>query len=202
MNNTEAEKQRKGVMRVYDKMAPTYDKLNNDAQYQGEAILLEMYKKYGISAGKIFDIGCGTGKVKDLLGDSFTYEGVDLSPAMTHEAAKRGYTCHTGAVEDVIKEIGDKSVDHVIALSCLYFIEDVETLIKECERISRKSIFIILEHFGQEAKERMESAQVHVYNHPLSIVKDPTETKKDIFLWKRPSTGDIVNGNALFKLLE
>ena len=82
--------------------------------------LLEIYHEYEITDGKVLDIGCDTGKLKQNFGNNFTYEGVDISPAMIGEIKKRGLEGRIGAIEDVIETFADKSVDHITALSSLF----------------------------------------------------------------------------------
>ena len=90
----ELEIQRRNVVLLYDRAAPVYDQsFEGKAEYQIPRILLETYQKYGITEGILLDIGCGTGKLKEYLGNSFTYEGIDISPAMIEEAKKRKGTC-------------------------------------------------------------------------------------------------------------
>ncbi len=197
---TELETQRRNVTLFYDEAASVYDEsFEGKAEYQIPRILLETYQKYGITEGTLLDIGCGTGKLKKYLGDSFTYEGIDISPAMIEEAKKRGFEGHIGAVEDVIETFRDKSVDHIIALSSLYFIEDWEKLAKEFERVARQSIFVSLEQFEPRIIEMMKGRGINIYNHSASEIQNPTEFTQNIFLWKRPNTEDRISGDLVFK---
>jgi ubiquinone/menaquinone biosynthesis C-methylase UbiE len=192
----------KNVSALYDEGASLYDKLSVDSLYVGESLLVDTFAKHKIKDGKIFDVGCGTGKIKESLGDNFKYEGVDISYCMVEKAKKRGYIGHVGAIEDVVKGLPDKSVDHVIALSSMYFMKDFTTLLSEFERIARKSFFITLEQFDPGIKEMMEGRGIHLYNHQSSLIKNPTEIQKDIFLWRRVSTGDDIRGDVVFKKIK
>lgn len=199
---TELETQRKNVALLYDEVAPIYDEsFEGKAEYQIPRILLETYQKHGITEGNILDIGCGTGKLRKYLGDSFNYQGIDISPAMIEQAKKRGFEGYIGAVEDIIKTFGDKSIDHIIALSSLYFIKDWEKLAKEFERVARQSIFVSLEQFEPRIIEMMKGRGINIYNHSSSVIQNPTEIIKDIFLWKRPNTDDRILGDLVFKKL-
>lgn len=196
------ETQRKNVALLYDEAAPIYDESFEDrAEYQIPRILIETYQKYRITEGTILDVGCGTGKLREYLGDLFTYEGIDISPTMIKEAKKRGFEGHVGAVENIIETFGDKSIDHITALSSLYFIKDWEKLAKEFERVARQSIFVSLEQFEPRIIEMMKSRGINIYNHPVSAIQNPTEVIQDIFLWKRPNTEDKISGDLVFKKL-
>jgi ubiquinone/menaquinone biosynthesis C-methylase UbiE len=201
--NPEIEQQRQKVMELYDHIAGVYDKdFEAKAEYQAPRILTELYAKYGITGGEVLDIGSGTGKLKEYLGDGFSYTGIDISSAMIEEAKKRSYTGHVGAAEEVIKSLGDKSVDHVTALSSLYFVEDFDTVLQHAERVARQSIFFTLEQFTPEVIEMMKDRGIQLYNHPLSKIENPTEVIQNTYLWKRPNTEDKIYGDIVFKKLE
>lgn len=201
---TELETQRKNVAYLYDEAAPVYDEtFYGKAEYQIPQKLVDIYQKYGITNGKVLDIGCGTGKLRQCLGNNFTYEGVDISSAMIEEVKKRGLKGHVGAIEDIIGTFTDKSFDHIIALSSLFFIKDWEKLTKEFDRVAKKSIFVSLEQFEPEIIEMMKERGISVYNHSASIIKNPTEIIKNVFLWIRPTVKERVPifGDLAFKKL-
>ncbi len=118
---------------------------------------------------------------------------------MIEEAKKRGFEGHIGAVEDVIETFGDKSVDHITALSSLYFIKDWEKLAKEFERVARQSIFVSLEQFEPRIIEMMKRRGINIYNHASSAIQNPTEVTQNVSLWKRPQTEDRILGDLVFK---
>ena len=197
---SELEEQRKNVATLYDEVAPLYDCLfEGKAEYQVPQVLVKTYKKYGIKSGSILDVGCGTGKLKEYLGNIFTYEGVDISEAMIKEAEKRGFKGYVGPIEDVIETFADKSVDHVTALSSVYFIKDFEKLVREFDRVARQSIFVSLEQFEPKIVEMMKSRGITIYNHSTASITNPTEIIKNTFLWKRPNSEDRIFGGLIFK---
>lgn len=198
--NPEIEQQRQKVMELYDYVAGVYDKeFEAKADYQAPRILKEIYAKHGITSGEVLDIGSGTGKLKEYLGENFSFTGIDISSQMIEEAKKHGYTGHVGAVEEVIKILGDKSVDHVTALSSLYFVEDFDTVLQNAERVARQSIFFTLEQFTPEIIEMMKERGIQLYNHPLSKVENPTDVIQNTYLWKRPNMEDKIYGDIVFK---
>lgn len=199
-SNSTSDSQIKNISDMYNKGVSDYDSLTEKSMYEGEKLLKTVYEKYGISNGVILDIGCGTGKIKELLGDSFEYIGIDIAEGMLDFAKRRGYSVHLGAAQDVIREIPDKSVDHVIALSSLYFIKDFEFLVKEFERVARKSIFVLLEQFSPEVVSKMKDRKINLYNHNSSLIENPTELIKDVFLWKQVSTNEEMRGDVVFKI--
>ncbi len=196
----ELETQRKNITLLYDDAALVYDEsFEGKAEYQIPRILIETYKKYGISEGTILDVGCGTGKLREYLGDLFSYEGIDISSAMIKQAEKRGFKGYIGAIEDVIETFDNKSVDHIVALSSLYFVKDWDKLAKEFDRVARKSIFVSLEQFESRIVEMMREKGINIYNHSVSVIQNPTEIIQNVFLWKRPNTEDRISGDLVFK---
>lgn len=195
-------RQRENVTRLYDEAAAVYDEsFDGKAEYQIPGKLVETYAKYGITGGEVLDIGCGTGKLREYLGNGFTYKGIDISPAMIDIARKRGFDGHAGPVEDVIATFEDKSVDHITALSSLFFIKDWENLANEFERVARKSIFVSLEQFEPEIIEMMKSRGIDIYNHSPDAIENPTEVMRNTFLWVRPTVEERVEifGDIVFK---
>jgi ubiquinone/menaquinone biosynthesis C-methylase UbiE len=204
IENAEIERQRKNVAELYEHAAPVYDEsFDGKAEYQIPLKLIETYRRHGITGGEILDIGCGTGKLREYLGDGFTYKGIDLSPAMIELAEKRGFDGFVGPVEDVIATFEDKSVDHITALASLNFVKDWENLAKEFERVARKSIFVSLEQFSPEIITMMKARGIDIYNHSADDISDPKEVTKNIFLWIRPTVDERVEifGDLVFKQL-
>ena len=196
----ELETQRSNVAAFYDHAAPEYvEALESKTEYQLPRIIREVYNKYGIKDGSVLDIGCGIGKIKDYLGPVFTYQGIDLSPGMVNEAKKNGFDAQLGPVEELIKSFGDKSVDHITAMTMLYFVKDWEGLAREFERVARKSIFVSLDQFESKLIQMMKTKGIDLYNHDASAIHDPTEVQKNVFIWKRAGTEDRVYGDIVFK---
>jgi ubiquinone/menaquinone biosynthesis C-methylase UbiE len=198
--NIDLQNQRLSVISLYDGVAERYDsEFEGKAEYQVPGILRDVYLKNNITSGEVLDIGCGTGKIKEYLGEGFTYSGIDISPAMIQQAEKRGVHGYVGPVEEVIKTFGDKSVDHITALSSLYFIKDFNNLIQEFKRVARRSIFITLEQFEPKIIDMMKERGVQLYNHPSSVIENPDEIINNAYLWKRPNTEDRIFGDIVFK---
>lgn len=202
--NQELVRQRENVTQLYEHAASVYDEsFDGKAEYQIPGKLIETYEKHGITEGEVLDIGCGTGKLREYLGDGFSYKGIDLSPAMIELAKKRGFEGFVGPVEEVIATFEDKSVDHITALSSLFFVKDWENLAKQFERVARKSIFVSLEQFSPEIIAMMKARGIDIYNHSADAISDPKEVTKNIFLWIRPTVDERVEifGDLVFKQL-
>jgi predicted TPR repeat methyltransferase len=194
--------QNNNIEKLYSDIANIYDpEFEEKAEYQVPNILQEIFYKYQIHEGVVLDLGCGTGKLSKYIGHSFLYEGIDLSESMLKIAKDRGYKTHKGDMLEILKTFENKSVDHVVALSSLYFVKDFEILIKEVERVARISYFFTLEQFSDSVKEIMSNRGIDIINHPIDLIDVPSEEFKNVHLWTRPNTDDKIFGNVVFKIL-
>ena len=76
---------------VFDAYAAYYDLLYRDKDYPAEARYVQsLLRRHGVSDGSILELGCGTGKHAEQLGQlGFSIHGLDLSPSMVARARKR-----------------------------------------------------------------------------------------------------------------
>jgi ubiquinone/menaquinone biosynthesis C-methylase UbiE len=202
MKKSKNDIQIKNVSKYYDDVANIYDSVFEiKSEYQISKILVDIFERNKITSGLILDIGCGTGGLKKSLDNNFRYKGIDVSAKMAEKARSVGYEVIIGSAEEKIASFADKSVDHVVALSSVYFIENIEKLVKEFERVSRKTIFISFEKFEPGVIEIMKKKGINIFNHDPTIVSNPTEHIKNIYLWKSPTLGNKINGDIIFKRL-
>ncbi len=190
------------AQKFFDDFANSYEDITSSLGYSLFDLTKSMYEKYGINDGAILDVGCGTGKLKLVLGNNYKYTGVDFSKNMLSVAKSRGYQIIEGYLEDVVNVIGDKSYDHVLCLSVLYFVEDAEPIIKKLEKIARKSLIIGFEKYTQKQLNLVFNGYEGVkrYNHSSALVKNPTEILRDRLFWTYAS-GETIYGDFVFKKL-
>ena len=80
---------------VFDAYAAYYDLLYRDKDYPAEARYVQsLLRRHGVSDGAgnttILELGCGTGKHAEQLGQlGFSIHGLDSSPSMVERARKR-----------------------------------------------------------------------------------------------------------------
>ena len=193
-------KQIKNVSALYDSAAEVYDEEYEAlADYQAPTIAKKFVEKYSIQSGSVLDIGCGTGKLVDYLGKNFSYTGVDISANMRPLANKKGMVTVQGDAVKILSEMNDKSFDYLFALSSLYFIENFQEFINQCDRVVRKAYFLTLEQFSEEVFQEMAGKGIQIFNNDVNIIQNPTEVLKDIYLWTRPKRTEKINGNIVFK---
>jgi ubiquinone/menaquinone biosynthesis C-methylase UbiE len=188
------------TQKFFDDFADSYEKITDPMDYTLLDCTKDFYKKYNIDSGSILDVGCGTGKLKPVLGENFDYTGIDFSKNMLSQAEKRGYKTMEGFIEEIMGNIEAKSYDHVVCLSVLYFIEDVELILKKFEKIARVSLTVGFEKYTQEQLDRVFNGYdgVKRYNHSSSLIDNPTEMLKDKLFWTF-TDGQKVFGDIIFK---
>jgi ubiquinone/menaquinone biosynthesis C-methylase UbiE len=115
-------------------------------------------------------------------------------------AESRGYKTIHRYLEDAVLEIKDKSYDHVVCLSVLYFIEDALPVLQKLERIARVSLTVGFEKYTQNQLSTVFKGYTDVkrYNHLSSLVDKPTEILKDELFWTY-SNGEKIYGDFVFK---
>ena len=79
-------------MNQYERLAPFYDSLTQDVDYEDIADYYEdVFEKYGVKPKMLLDLACGTGTLTWLLaGRGYEMIGVDLSSEMLAEAMQKG----------------------------------------------------------------------------------------------------------------
>ncbi len=85
---------------AYDSLAPAYDGLTRDVPYNAFADLLEKtVSDYGVKAGTVLDLACGTGTLTCLLAErGYETIGVDGSTEMLMEAEIKAEKLESGTV--------------------------------------------------------------------------------------------------------
>ena len=71
-------------MQTYENFARVYDELMDDVPYEEWAdFIIKKLKKYDIKDGLMLELGCGTGKMMELMANAgFDMIGVDSSMDM------------------------------------------------------------------------------------------------------------------------
>lgn len=184
------------IKEFYDGFADEYDAVSLsstvNAQYHVE--VSKIFLKYHYSSGSILDIGCGTGLIKDFLGDSFSYTGIDISSNMLKRAKARGFKVILGALEDVLLNIPDRSYDYALCLSTLYYIQDAYAIIEHLARIARQGVLLGIDHMVDEYVQQIPCP---VYNH--IDIQLPNLLEDYVFLgWHSPTLHIPINTRIIY----
>lgn len=171
------------AVEFYTKIADEYDSLAiSKTPYLDESV--KILKKYNHFEGSLLDIGCGTGLLKQMLGEHFEYTGIEPTPNMAKSARNRGYhQVIVGASEEVLPQIPDKSYDIVVALGSLLYVQDIESVMKHLRRIAKKAFLITLDDVPGDF---IRNFACKVYNHSRISVPDAKEDYR-LFAWRSPS---------------
>jgi len=188
---------------IYDKVANQYCTLIQSPNCHGNIIpnSLRIFNEYDISTGSILDIGCGPGNLKDILTGNFYFTGIDKSQKMLAIAESKSYKTIYGDILNELKNIPDKFFDYVVALSSLYFVENIDLVIKEISRIAKKAWLISLDQITPQLVDHYKKSEnINLYNHFNVNMEDVSE---EIYFsgWKSPTTNEIIKCRLVFKKL-
>jgi ubiquinone/menaquinone biosynthesis C-methylase UbiE len=126
----------------YDRAAADYDR--RWARYNRASLALLRPWIEGRHLGRVVDVGCGTGNLRPLPGDSDGrmdgYVGVDLSPGMLRVArGKVDAAVQTGfvAADAMRLPLRDESCDTAVSASALHYWDDADAGLAEIRRVLR-----------------------------------------------------------------
>jgi ubiquinone/menaquinone biosynthesis C-methylase UbiE len=181
---------------VYDELAPYYD-FNCSTAVDAQDLLKvrDLISRHGITNGTILDVGCGTGMLKEVLGDGFVFTGVDESSSMLEKAEARQYNTLPGSMETVLPKIASKSFDYVVAVSSVMFVQDVYWVLEEFRRIARHGVVVTLDDI---TPKWIQEFGCQAYNHTKIKLDNLTE---DIYFyaWHSLTTGETINARLIFE---
>jgi len=157
------------VQRVYDKCADQYEKkIWFDQHILGVARLRK--KLLSKAAGKILEVGCGTGRNFPVFAPHSEIMAVDLSPKMLEiareNAMKHGLNVNLAVMDAEQLEFPDGSFDTVVStLSTCTFPNPVKAL-QEIKRVCRPNgLILLLEHGHSNFPWLANFQDRHEYQH-------------------------------------
>ena len=142
------------LIEPFEAHADQYDTWFDDhpAAFEAEVRALQALMP---SDGRRVEIGVGTGRFAQALA---VEEGIDPSPAMRARATSRGIDVRDGVAEEL--PYADESLDAVLLVTTICFLDDVEQALMEAHRVLRPGGALVVgivdrEHsLGQEYKKR------------------------------------------------
>ena len=184
----------------FNDFADKYDSMVNSVDYDLFNVVKRFYKKHNVQSGSLLDAGCGTGTLKEILGDDFTFVGIDFSKKMLSLAEVRGYTTILGYLEEELGKLDSNSYDHVVCLGVLYFLEDARGVIEDLERIAKKTLTVGFEVYTEKQLDLVYDGYegVRRYNHPYTLISEPTEVVENHLFWTYED-GEEIYGDVVFK---
>lgn len=184
----------------FNDFADKYDSMVNSVDYDLFNVVKRFYNKHNVQSGSLLDAGCGTGTLKEILGDDFTFVGIDFSKKMLSLAEVRGYTTILGYLEEELGKLDSNSYDHVVCLGVLYFLEDARGVIEDLERIAKKTLTVGFEVYTEKQLDLVYDGHegVRRYNHPYTLISEPTEVVENHLFWTYED-GEEIYGDVVFK---
>lgn len=141
-------KEYKNAEQLYDDIADIYDeKLMSKEAFDSRLMdeVAGVFNRHGIQEGSILDVACGTGLLATVLGDNFTYSGIDISGNMLKKSKERGYNVRQGDALTLLKNEKSGSFDHVMCIGSLYWMSNAMDIWKEMVRVARKTTMATLD---------------------------------------------------------
>ncbi|MBI5045981.1 MAG: methyltransferase domain-containing protein [Candidatus Niyogibacteria bacterium] len=143
MDKKEAEKILEASKQSYEKIAREFSETR--AHFWPE---LAFIKNYLPKNGKVLDIGCGNGRLLELLGETtLGYTGVDFSKNMLQEAQQLHSDKKFVLADALNLPFPDQSFDAVVSLATLHHIPSKEfqrQFFKEAARVLAKNGVLII----------------------------------------------------------
>lgn len=186
---------------LYNSVASQYETMLSSKEIDASILshIKEVVFENDIQGGTVLDLGCGPGNLKDVLGDTFIYTGVDVAPAMLFLAKERGYQTIDGYIEDVLSTMSDNAYDYVVASSSLHFIKNIHAVLKDIERVAKQGYIISLDHMTDQYKQGFATVcTTPVYDYfGISIERSTTDIT---FLgWKSPRDKEGILVRLVYK---
>jgi len=129
------------VRETFDAFAAGFERrVVGDLGYRVPELLAALVRSHGRAGLDVLDLGCGTGLAGVALGSlARSLAGVDLSPRMLEEAARKGcYTAlHEADVGQWLAQAGPASFDLVVAADVFIYIGDLQGIFQEARRVLR-----------------------------------------------------------------
>jgi SAM-dependent methyltransferase len=133
--------------RYYDEFSVSFER-GRDSPYHRmiDDLEMEIATPYA-RAARVLEVGCGTGLLLARLSEvAREAVGVDISEGMANKARARGLDVRIGDVGAL--PFDDDAFDLTCSFKVLAHVEDVQTAIRECVRVTRPGGHLLLELYN------------------------------------------------------
>ncbi|MBK5287233.1 MAG: ubiquinone/menaquinone biosynthesis methyltransferase [Acidimicrobiia bacterium] len=166
VNLPTGDEKRTTVTAMFDRVAPSYDKLNRlislgqDRRWRRHTI-----DSLAITTGRVLDLACGTGDLCRELGDrGLTAIGFDLSPGMLQYAA---VTTPLVRADTLRLPVADGAADGITCGFALRNFTDLGAFARECARVLRPGGRIALLDASEPANPIMRAGHTIWFRHAV-----------------------------------
>eukprot|EP00929_Paragymnodinium_shiwhaense_P038682 TRINITY_DN20414_c0_g1_i5.p1 TRINITY_DN20414_c0_g1~~TRINITY_DN20414_c0_g1_i5.p1 ORF type:complete len:118 (+),score=23.03 TRINITY_DN20414_c0_g1_i5:378-731(+) len=113
---------------------------------------------------------------------------------MLDRAAARGYKCIKSGAETALPLLPDNSVDYIVALSSLHFVEDFQGVLRHMKRVARKAIVLSIDHLEEDYLTQFACI---CWNHADEMIDGATDDYK-IRGWTSPTLGMDIQTRMIY----
>lgn len=156
------------AVEAYDAIADVYDEQYSDPVYRAEDLAVKaLMQRREVISKPVLDVGCGTGKLLELMPYQPGYVGIDPSEGML-KVARRKFPQATFQ-QATLKDVPGLSVDSVVSLFCsLSHASDFEYECIQLARVLRPGgqAFLVLSGPGRLRRPQFPLAAVNKYLAP------------------------------------
>lgn len=124
--------------RVFDRIAPKYDKVTNSYAVSRRISFITKYAK-----GKCLEVGAGSGEISKSLLSKHEVIATDISPKMV-DVIKKKLKIKTFVCDAEKLPFKNSSFDTVIASETIYYLDHPESFVKESFRVLKNNGKIII----------------------------------------------------------
>ena len=134
----------------YDSFSKTYDRRIGNAYHDMlDDIEVDLIREYG-EGKSVLECGCGTGLILERVNDfASSVKGIDLSTGMVEKTSSRGFHVTEGSVTNI--PFPDNSFDLAYSVKVLAHVEDIETALKEMQRVVVPGGYVIAEFYNSKS---------------------------------------------------
>lgn len=137
----------KNIRDYYDEFSDWYERERHDGYHRLiDELQVDLLRDH-VADGEVLEVGCGTGLLLDRV-DALAASacGIDISPGMLEQAKKRGLDVVEGCATDLPYE--NERFDVVFSFKVLAHVEDIETALAECSRVTKPGGKLFLEFYN------------------------------------------------------
>lgn len=147
---------------LFDELAQDYESMREEIGWSPFEHVEVAFRDFNLKDARILDVGSGTGEVPRLLQSRGALPfGLDISPEMCMTAAERSenipFLPHD--LNDPLP-FDDQRFDAIIALGCLEYLPDIESVLDEfCRVLAPNGLFLgVFERCGSDCPGGTEEA--------------------------------------------
>jgi len=154
--------------------------------------------------GRIFDVGCGTGKMLRMIDGDYEKHGVDISPSLIDFAKSKDKSSRYEVVDSNQLPYENNYFDLVMSHSLLHHLQDPRQTISEIERVAKPSGAILVRDLCRpDTKEDLQRLYLGYLASGYDKVnrrlfENSLRSSFDYDEWASLFKGDIRPNNLLF----